>query len=217
MTTSIFFDLDGTLTDPRTGITKCIQYAMKKLDRDVPSQDELLWCIGPSLLKSFETLVGDRHASEALTFYRERFADIGWQENLPYTGITDVLSELHQTGHRLFVATSKPHVYAQQIVEHFGMGGYFSHVFGSELDGTRVDKTDLLQYALAQSASKQHSIMIGDRQFDAFGASSNTMRFVGVTYGFGSEQELRDAGATRLIAQPADLLPVLLEMAADTA
>lgn len=217
MTTSIFFDLDGTLTDPRTGITACIQYAMKKLNREVPSQDELLWCIGPSLLKSFATLVGEQHASEALRLYRERFADIGWQENLPYAGITDVLSELHKTGHRLFVATSKPHVYAKRIVDHFAMGDYFTRVFGSELDGTRVDKVDLLQYALAQSDSQKHSIMIGDRQFDAIGASSNTMRFVGVTYGFGSEQELRNAGAKRLVAQPAELLPVLLEMAADAA
>lgn len=217
MSTSIFFDLDGTLTDSRTGITSCIQYAMEKLGRAAPHQDELLWCIGPSLLGSFATLVGEKHASEALVLYRERFSDIGWQENLPYTGVTDVLSGLQTAGHRLFVATSKPHVYAKKIIDHFGMGSYISHVYGSELDGTRHDKDELLKYALADSSSNKHSIMIGDRQFDAFGASSNSMRFVGVTYGFGSEQELRDAGATRLITQPVDLLPVLLEMATDSA
>lgn len=216
MTTSIFFDLDGTLTDPRTGITSCIQYAMKKLDREALPENELLWCIGPSLLNSFATLVGKQHADAALALYRERFADIGWQENLPYTGITEVLTGLQQAGHRLFVATSKPHVYAKRIIDHFGMGRYISHVYGSELDGTRHDKDELLKYALANSRSNKHSIMIGDRQFDAFGASSNSMRFVGVTYGFGSEQELRDAGATRLIAQPTDLLPVLLKMAEET-
>jgi phosphoglycolate phosphatase len=216
MTTSIFFDLDGTLTDPRTGITACIQYAMEKLNHDVPSEDELLWCIGPSLLKSFATLVGEKNASKALALYRERFADIGWQENLPYAGVNEVLNGLQDAGHRLFVATSKPHVYANRIVEHFGMGEFFTRVYGSELDGTRVEKADLLQYALADSKSRKQSIMIGDRHFDAIGASHNAMRFVGVTYGFGSEQELREAGTTRLIAQPRALLPVLLEMAAET-
>ena len=215
MTTSIFFDLDGTLTDPRMGITACIQFAMEKLNRDVPPQDELLWCIGPSLLKSFVTLVGEQHAKEALVLYRERFAEIGWQENRRYDGVIEVLAGLHNAGHRLFVATSKPHVYAKQIVDHFEMGHFFTRVFGSELDGTRVDKIDLLRYALNESNSKQQSIMIGDRQFDAIGASNNAMRFVGVTYGFGSEQELREAGTTRLIAEPRALLPVLLEMTTD--
>ncbi len=87
MTTSIFFDLDGTLTDPRTGITTCIQHAMKELGHVAPAQDELLWCIGPSLLASFGNLVGEQNAAKALTLYRERFADIGWKENLPYDPI----------------------------------------------------------------------------------------------------------------------------------
>ena len=128
MATSIFFDLDGTLTDPRTGITTCIQHAMNELGHEAPTQDELLWCIGPSLLTSFGTLVGEQNAATALTLYRERFADIGWQENLPYDGIKTVLAELTAAGHQLYVASSKPHIYASRIIDHFGKC-LFYHVF----------------------------------------------------------------------------------------
>ena len=214
MTTSLFFDLDGTLTDPRTGITACIQYAMEKLGYAVPTQDDLLWCIGPSLLKSFATLVGEQNASAGLALYRERFADIGWQENQPYAGIEQVLAQLNEAGHRLHIATSKPHVYASQIVDHFGFRPYFTKVYGSELDGTRVAKTDLLKYALNDSQSPARSIMIGDREFDALGARANDMRFVGVTYGFGSEQELTDAGATHMASTTMDLSTILMGLTA---
>lgn len=212
MTNSIFFDLDGTLTDSRQGITACIQHAMTSMGHVAPSQEDLLWCIGPSLLGSFGKLIGEENAATGLALYRERFAEIGWKENIPYHGIDQVLSTLHEAGHRLFVATSKPHVYANKIVEHFGMGTYISKVYGSELDGTRHDKPELLQFALNDSDSVAGSIMIGDRQFDAHGAFANSMHFVGVTYGFGSKQELAGAGATRLANRPVDLLANLSEL-----
>lgn len=212
MTPSIFFDLDGTLTDSRSGITACIQHAMKEMGHTAPSQDELLWCIGPSLLTSFGTLVGEDNAATALTIYRERFAHVGWKENVPYSGIDQVLQELKDAGHRLFVATSKPHIYANQIVDHFGMGQYISKVYGSELDGTRHDKPELLQYALEDSQSPSNSIMIGDRQFDAIGAQANDMQFVGVTYGFGSLEELENAGARRFASRPSELTSILLDL-----
>lgn len=216
MTTSLFFDLDGTLTDPSAGITACIQYAMEKLGHEVPAQNELLWCIGPSLLKSFATLVGEQNASAGLALYRQRFAAIGWQENQPYAGIEGVLAQLHGAGHRLHVATSKPHVYADKIIDYFGFRPYFTKVYGSELDGTRVDKTELLKYALSDSRSPAQSVMIGDREFDAIGARANDMRFVGVTYGFGSEQELTDAGTTHMAGSTTHLSTILMELAAPT-
>ena len=163
--TAIFFDLDGTLTDPKLGITRSIQYALNKLNRTTPAENELTWCIGPPLLASLKKLLGnDDLADIALSLYRERFADIGIFENDVYPGIEDTLSLLAKSGHRLFVATSKPGVYAQRIIDHFKMTAYFDRVFGSEMDGTRSDKTELLKYALqTTSVEPFHAIMIGDR------------------------------------------------------
>ena len=115
--TTLFFDLDGTLTDPKPGITRSIQYALRKLDRAVPSEDELTWCIGPPLRASLQKLLGgDDLADQALALYRERFADIGLYENQVYPGIADILSGLASSRRRMFVATSKPHVYAERII-----------------------------------------------------------------------------------------------------
>jgi phosphoglycolate phosphatase len=162
---ALFFDLDGTLTDPKPGITGSIQYALRKLDRPVPSQDELTWCIGPPLRASFAVLLGGEGlADRALELYRERFADVGLFENSVYPDIEHVLVALSQSGGRMFVATSKPHVFATRIVDHFGLNSYFEHVFGSELDGTRVHKSDLLAYALRQAGvDPSQALMIGDR------------------------------------------------------
>ena len=205
---AVFFDLDGTLTDPKIGITRSIRFALKKLRVDSPSEDELTWCIGPPLLDSFSKLVGDKHAQQALRHYRERFADVGWRENTPYPGILQTLAGLVDAGRTLYVATSKPHIYARRIIEHFEMGRYFSEVFGSELDGTRSAKTDLLRYALAETRSKG-AIMIGDREHDVIGALNNGMRAIGVTYGYGSREELEKAGAEEIVSQPEDLLSLL--------
>ena len=147
--TAIFFDLDGTLTDPKLGITRSIQYALNKLYRTTPVENELTWCIGPPLLASLKKLLGnDDLADIALSLYRERFADIGIFENDVYPGIKETLSVLAKSGHRLFVATSKPSVYAQRIIDHFKMTAYFDQVFGSEMDGRRSDKAELLNHAL---------------------------------------------------------------------
>ena len=154
MMDAIFFDLDGTLTDPKPGITRSIRYALQKLDHPaIPSEDELTWCIGPPLRASFVRLLGaETSADHAVSLYRERFSDVGLFENAVYDGIDDVLTALGNSGHRLFVATSKPHVFADRIIDHFGLRHHFERVFGSELDGTRVDKGDLLEYALNEAA-----------------------------------------------------------------
>jgi phosphoglycolate phosphatase len=205
---STFFDLDGTLTDPKPGITRCIQYALERLGFPVPSQDDLVWCIGPPLHASMKKFVGtDELAHRAVELYRERFRDVGLYENEAYAGIEETLAKVAVGGRRLFVATSKPKVYADRIIEHFGLGGLFEHVFGSELDGTRTDKADLLAYALSEAKlDPAQAIMIGDRSHDVVGARKNGMKAIGVLYGYGSLAELTDAGADHLCAAHPDLV-----------
>jgi phosphoglycolate phosphatase len=206
---AIYFDLDGTLTDPKPGITRSIQYALQKLDHPtMPTEDELTWCIGPPLRASFVRLLGaETSADLAVSYYRERFSDVGLYENGVYDGIGDVLTALCASGHRLFVATSKPHVFAERIIDHFGLRDHFERVFGSELDGTRVDKSHLLEYALKEvSVDPAKTLMIGDRSHDMVGAKNNGMKGIGVLYGYGSRDELLEAGAHHVCATPGAIL-----------
>jgi phosphoglycolate phosphatase len=206
---AIYFDLDGTLTDPKPGITRSIQYALQKLDHPtMPTEDELTWCIGPPLRASFVRLLGaETSADLAVTYHRERFSDVGLYENGVYDGIGEVLTSLCASGHRLFVATSKPHVFAERIIDHFGLRDHFERVFGSELDGTRVDKSHLLEYALKQaSVDPAKTLMIGDRSHDMVGANNNGMKGIGVLYGYGSRDELLEAGAHHVCATPGAIL-----------
>lgn len=208
--TAIFFDLDGTLTDPRIGITGCLQYALEKLGRPVPGRDELEWCIGPPLHESFVALVGADAAARGVAFYRERFGDVGLFENELYEGIPDVLESLAEQGAQLFVASSKPKVYVDRILDHFELTSWFERVYGSELDGTNTDKRDLLAVALADSGvASSEATLIGDRAHDAIGAAHNAIDFLGVLYGYGSREELEDEGATRFVHEPAELVPAL--------
>jgi phosphoglycolate phosphatase len=206
---AIYIDLDGTLTDPKPGITRSIQYALQRLDHPtMPTEDELTWCIGPPLRASFVRLLGaETSADLAVSYYRERFSDIGLYENGVYDGIGEVLTSLCASGHRLFVATSKPHVFAERIIDHFGLRDHFERVFGSELDGTRVDKSHLLEYALKQaSVDPSKTLMIGDRSHDMVGAVNNGMKGIGVLYGYGSQDELLAAGAHHVCATPGAIL-----------
>jgi len=205
MDSFIFFDLDGTLTDPKVGITASIRYALEAVGSEAAVEDDLTWCIGPPLLASLEKLVGIQLAPAALDAYRERFSEIGWSENTPYQGIKNTLALLNTDGHQLFVATSKPHVYAHKILEHFELGSYFLDIFGAELDGTRSDKSELLAYALSKTTCSGYTSMVGDRSHDILGALSNGIEPVGVTYGYGSLQELLQAGATTIMHSPTEL------------
>ena len=212
MTGTVFFDLDGTLTDPKVGITTSIQYALERLGAEVPESDDLDWCIGPPLLESLATLAGADQAPEGLRLYRERFSVEGLYENTVYPGIMEVLSCLSDSNLQLCVASSKPRVYVCKILEHFKMTGFFTKIFGSELDGTRGDKTDLLRFALAESRSNAStSVMVGDREHDMIGATDNDMTAIGVLYGYGNENELTQAGARHLVDTPEDLVSLLLE------
>jgi phosphoglycolate phosphatase len=204
-----FFDLDGTLTDPKPGITRCIQYALDRLGFPAPHADDLVWCIGPPLHASFKKFVGtDELADRAIELYRERFRDVGLYENRIYDGIEKTLSEVAACDRRLFVATSKPKVYADRIIEHFGLVRHFERVFGSELDGTRSDKAELLAYALAETRiDPARAIMIGDRSHDMIGAKKNGLKAIGVLYGYGSLAELTEAGASHVCAAHPELVP----------
>jgi phosphoglycolate phosphatase len=206
---AIYFDLDGTLTDPKPGITRSIQYALQRLDYPtIPTEDELTWCIGPPLRSSFVRLLGGDHSADrAVALYRERFSDIGLYENRVYDGIGEVLTTLRASGHRLFVATSKAHVFADRIIDHFGLRQHFERVFGAELDGTRADKSHLLEHALKEvSVDPAKTLMIGDRSHDMVGAKNNGMKGIGVLYGYGSRDELIEAGAQHVCATPGAIL-----------
>jgi len=205
----ILFDLDGTLTDPKPGITRCIQYALVKLDEAVPDTSDLLWCIGPPLQESFAQLLKyptEDRIQQAVTYYRERFSTIGKFENEVYAGIPDVLNALQQEGYHLYVATSKPQVYAVDITNHFNLTHYFEEIFGSELDGRLRDKADLIAYILQiKQIGRFQCIMVGDRKHDILGAQSNNIPAIGVTYGYGSREELAEVGTRYLVDTPEDL------------
>lgn len=211
---TVFLDLDGTLTDPKPGITRSIQHALTELGREAPSEDALTWCIGPPLLASFETLLGDPGlAARGLALYRERFGEVGLFENRVYDGIPEMLEGLRAAGYRLRLATSKPHVFASRIVAHFGLDQWVEQVFGSELDGTRVDKSDLIAFALAESgAAGDASVMLGDREHDILGARANAIPGIGALWGYGAPGELEAAGAHGRAADPAEAAGMIVEI-----
>jgi len=213
MPTHVYLDLDGTLTDPFEGITKCILYALDKLGFPHPTDEYLLSCIGPPLYNTFPEMVGEELTLKAIDLYRQRFDEIGWQENVPYEGIHDTLAALVDEGFTLYVATSKPRIAAGRIIEHFGMGQFFERVFGCELDGTRSNKVDLLRYAVDENPDAKIRIMAGDRKHDLIGAIANNIQPIGVSYGYGSVAELSDAGAVKIAANPSELREKIIESA----
>lgn len=206
---ALFFDLDGTLTDPKIGITRCLQYALGRMDEPVPSTEQLLWCIGPPLRGTFVQLVGESRADEGVSLYRQRFADVGLFENDPYPAIHDTLEALAVSGIQLFVASSKPLVFVSQILERYDLAEFFVTAYGSELDGTRTDKSELLEFALGDSGvDTADATMVGDRKHDAIGAANNGLDFVGVLYGYGDQQEFDSVGVDRTV----DAHPQLLDI-----
>jgi phosphoglycolate phosphatase len=210
------FDLDGTLTDPKAGITRSVQYALGKLGRPIPEADELTWMIGPPLIAGFtELLGGTEEAQDAVRFYRERYSDIGMFENEVYEGIPTLLQKLQGEGVRLYVATSKLHVFARRIIDHFELSRFFSEIYGSEPDNRNADKRDLIRHILDQERfDPARAIMIGDRKHDAIGAKANGIAMIGVTWGYGSRQELLDAGAACLVDTPDALEELILALPA---
>ena len=202
----IFFDLDGTLTDAGPGIKACINYALNKMNFKKLGMDSD-WVVGPSLWGTFKKLgIPEENLNEAVNLYRERYNVKGYLENSVYLGIPGQLAILLEMGYVLSLATSKPTVSASAILEYFDLTRYFSYEFGSNLDGSLSDKSILLKHALAVTGFEpNNALMIGDRQYDIIGAKSNLIKSVGVSYGYGSTNELREAGADLLVEKPAEL------------
>ncbi len=209
------FDLDGTLTNPKAGITRSVQYALDKLGRPVPDADTLTWMIGPPIFAGFTELLGGAdEVQEGVRLYRERYSDVGLYENEVYAGIPALLQELREKDIRLYVATSKLQAFARRILDHFDLSRFFTEIYGSELDGRNADKRDLIRHILDRERfDPAGAVMIGDRKHDAVGAKANGLASIGVTWGYGSRQELLDAGVACLVDAPQDLAEPILTRA----
>lgn len=209
---AILFDLDGTLTDPLEGIANSILYSLKSCGIGL-GEDILRKFVGPPLQKSYMKYCGmdEAEAIQAVERYREYYKVTGIYENRLYPGIKPLLSRLKASKAQLILATSKPEVFAKKVLDHFDLLGYFDHVCGSELNGVRGDKDEVIAYALetAKPDRIKRAVMVGDRNFDVFGAQKNGLDSIGVLYGYGSRQELEDAGAT-YIAETVEGLEALL-------
>lgn len=218
---NVLFDLDGTLTDPREGIVGCLKHALRGLGRPSPPDADLARFIGPPLRETFASLLGSASPEaidDAVALYRERFAATGIFENVVYPDAPPVLAELQALGMTLYVATAKPQLFAERIVDHFGLARFFHRVYGSELDGTRAVKRELIAYILRRESLSPHTtVMVGDRAHDVRGAVAHGVLPIGVLWGYGAREELTAAGATVLCAQPAMLTALLQSHATDLA
>lgn len=214
------FDLDGTLTNPKEGITKSVQYALKAFGVEEPDLTKLEPFIGPPLQDSFMRFYGftKEQAGEAIAVYRERFAPVGIRENRIYPGIEEMLMCLSEKGMKLAVASSKPECFVHQILEYFGIKKYFDVIVGSELDGRRTAKEEVVEEALRQLAvtemsaeeKKKSCAMVGDRKFDIEGAIAHGLTGIGVRFGFAAQGELEKAGADFLADTVEELQEILL-------
>lgn len=210
---NILFDLDGTLTDPAQGITNAVKYALKKYNIE-ETYDNLLKFIGPPLVDCFmETYGFDKaKADEAVVYYREYFSITGLYENKVYDGIEEFLRKLKCHGYRLSIATSKPEVFAIQILDHFHLSQYFDYIFGATLDSTRNKKGDVITYALdtLEINDKGQVIMVGDRMHDIIGAHENSIKAIGVLYGYGDAKELQEHHADYIVEDLNQLYEVII-------
>lgn len=190
---AIFLDLDGTLTDPKPGITAAVRHALLSLGLSAPSSDELAWTIGPPLIDSFRRL-GAPDPQAALDLYRAHYNAGGLYDATVFPGILPSLAAMQDAGHRLYVATAKPHAYARKITAHFGLAPFMTAEFGPELDGTRNDKAELLAHALDLTGEDPaDAVMVGDRHHDIDAARANRMDAIAVAWGYGTGDEHRHA------------------------
>jgi phosphoglycolate phosphatase len=210
---NILFDLDGTLIDPREGILASLKYMLESLDQPIPADQILERYIGPPLQENVIDLLGSENRdriAKGIELYRDRFSSRGVYEADVYSGIQDSLTELQLRGWKLFVATTKPNVYAIQILDHFKLSEFFCGIYGSELDGTRANKVELISYLIkGESIQPRNTYMVGDRAQDIAGALKNGVTPIGALWGYGSRDELVNAGATLICEKPSKLLEIL--------
>jgi len=205
----IIFDLDGTITDPKVGITKSIDFALRHFEIKTEDLDSLCKYIGPPLLSTFQEGYGfsEEKAKLAVSKYREYFNVTGIYENIVYNGVTKMLRNLQTKQIKLMMATSKPTEFANRILEYFSLNQYFDFVAGSEMDGTRIEKADVIKYVIEENKILDISevIMIGDRKHDIIGAKITGIDSAGVLYGYGDKDELMQAGADYIIENVEDI------------
>lgn len=206
----IFFDLDGTLTDSALGITNSVKYALEKLNLQIPTEEILRKFVGPPLSYSFQCFcnLNEAEAAEAVSVYREYFSEKGLFENEVYHGVVTMLQELKKMGKKLVVATSKPEVFSIRIMKHFQLDTYFQCIAGSSLDESRNTKEKVIRYAMNQVGVTDSNkiLMVGDREHDVIGAQACNIKCLGALWGYGSKEELLDAGAFALADAPMDVI-----------
>ena len=209
MITNVIFDLDGTLTDPAEGIVRCIQYSLGRLSIRCPAAEELTQYIGPPLRDTFASICGttDKQLVEqAISIFRERFSTTGLFENSPYPQVPKMLASLHRD-FSLFIATSKPQVFAARILDHFSLAEYFNEIQGNDMEGRLDDKAEMLKELIHRRELRAtETIMVGDRMHDVLAAKKNNVMSLGVTYGYGSKKELVDAGVQYLCTTPMEVV-----------
>ena len=208
---AIFFDLDGTLTESGEGITKSVQYALEKLGKPEEDLDKLRVFIGPPLMEQFMKYadVDETEARRAVEYYRERYAVKGIFENRPYDGVENLLRELKGRGYILAVASSKPEYYVTKILDYFNLSSYFEVVVGSEMNGARTSKTEVIEEALKRlnmSDRRKEVLMVGDKEHDVLGARAAGLACVAVGYGYGTKEELTAAQPLKIEASIEELL-----------
>ncbi|MBS4786030.1 MAG: HAD-IA family hydrolase [Clostridiales bacterium] len=210
----ILFDLDGTITDPAEGITTCVRHALHCQGVEEENYQNLCRLIGPPLAEGFQEFYGfdEARAWEAVGQFRELFARIGVEKNIPYTGIREALARLKDAGLTLCVATSKPEEFAQKIIRRFELEKYFTLVGGASMDDTRSKKADVIAHVLRQLGAEDSArvLMVGDRKHDVLGAAAFGIDCVGVLYGYGSQEELEMAGARYIASTPGDIPRIVL-------
>ena len=207
---AIFFDLDGTLTDSGEGIINCAILALEHYGLPVPSREEMRVFVGPPLDQTFIKFgVPEEKAKEAIDVFRSRYLVKGKFENFPYPGIHDVLKTLKEQGHRLFVATSKPEETALEVMDKFELSQYFEQIVGATFDGTRSHKADVIAYLLKQLPDIASVVMVGDTAFDVIGAAAHNIPTIGVSWGYGTEEDMEKAGAKAIAHSMEELLTLL--------
>ncbi|WP_449460418.1 HAD family hydrolase [Streptococcus suis] len=210
---TILFDLDGTLTDSGQRVLNSVAYALEKMGIEEPDTANLNRFIGPPLYESFSRFyqLSPEDTQSAVDAFRVYFKEKGMFENQLYPGIIPLLEELRTAGKTLVIATSKPEIFAKQILEHFGIAHYFDVIAGASLDSSRISKADVISYAINQlEAFPNNAVMIGDREHDIEGARMHQLPAIGVLYGYGNKQEFEKAGATMIVETVQDLKRVLL-------
>jgi len=209
--TNILFDLDGTLTDPAEGIVRCIQHSLTTLNYACPPPEELTRYIGPPLREAFISIANSSDEvfiERAVTVFRERFSTIGLFENTPYTDVLKMLNDL--SSFQLYVATSKPQVYAEKILCHFSLADHFIEIHGNDMEGRLDDKAELVKELLERRALRpEETIMVGDRKHDVIAAKKNGVASLGVTWGYGTKEELVNAGADYLCESPPEVVELM--------